>query len=1399
MKKRLNLKLVAWLLGTLLIVGVGTHFLHAYQVERNAATLRYLAEEAERDEELDRAAKYYRLFLTHEPSDTEALARYGAIQVKLAHSPKTRFAAMLILEQVVRRDPKRDEVRRQLVELAMHPQLQRFSDAKDHLVYLRGVFPKEGELQWQFGRCEHVLGKYAAAAEAYAAAIKLTPTLLDAYRDLAELQHGQLRKPADALATLGAMVSANPKQAKAWLHRGQYLRIQGSLQTDDEERQKLLVQASTDLAQAAQLAEQDADILLESAHLALARGQVPEARALLTKGAQAHAKDVRFHAAAANLEAKSERLQEAVACLRRGLNELPDNQDLLWALAHLVIQGGALEEAETIEGKLRQKGFPAPLLDCLQARLLVHKNNWLEASRRLEKLRPQLTPFPDAAIQADVLMARCYAQLGDSGQQELAYRRALGVDPLSEAASVGLGEVLLGMGEYDKAFNAFRTAAPRSARARILAAQALISRNLSQPEAQRGWEEVDRFLDQIAQASPDAAEIALLRAEVLAGKDQLAQASDHLSAAIAKHPDKVELWGARAAVLQRQEKWQEAVALLDEAEKKLGKRVELRLARARLCVQRGGDQAAQILQTLTQEAEDFQERDWQQLAKGLAQSWLRIGRKKEAAALYTRLAERDINNLSVRLALFDMALQAGQMDEVQRVLAEIRRIEGEDGTLWRLGEAWRLLRQAREAKQKPADEVRTLLTAVAARRPNASRLALAEAEWEELSGQSEKAIAKYQKAVETGERDPNVLRRLVMLLHERRRYLEADEMLQKLQQPSGQMLSSLGRVAAEIALFKQDTERAIELARKAVTADSKDYREFLWLGQMLGAANKWSEAEPVLRRAVELGEIAPATWIALVQCFVRTEQKSKAEQLLEVAKKKLPADQAPLALAQCYEILDQLDKAGELYEAARKARPTDVAVLRNLTRYALRMRRPQEAEQHLETIVKLQSKSPEEGAWAKRLLAIVSAASGNPHKARHALSLLGISGEAQLRELIAGANSEELRARAIVLASQRNRTEHRQAISILETLVRKDGRVDDRFLLAQLYETVGETRLADEQILSLLAQHAKQTTFLAFRVRSLIDRKKADQAEPYLAQLEKIRPEAYGTLQLRTRLLHAEKKTDQAVALLRKHVDDKPQSVGPVAVFLEELGQIAAAEEMYRKLVDRGEHPEHVLVLATFLGRQKRVDDALKLCATAWKKCPPEKTAGASLEILFVGQGSAEQCRQVADMMEQARTRQPNDTALLGALAAVRRLEGRFPESIALYKELVRREPADALALNNLAWLLVHRENKAKEALGLVQQAIQSAGPMATLLDTRGVIRLALGETNAAIRDLEEVVAETSSVSSLFHLAHAYHRAGQRAAATVAWQRAVAAGLRPASIDSLEMTVYQKLARELAP
>jgi Flp pilus assembly protein TadD len=94
---------------------------------------------------------------------------------------------------------------------------------------------------------------------------------------------------------------------------------------------------------------------------------------------------------------------------------------------------------------------------------------------------------------------------------------------------------------------------------------------------------------------------------------------------------------------------------------------------------------------------------------------------------------------------------------------------------------------------------------------------------------------------------------------------------------------------------------------------------------------------------------------------------------------------------------------------------------------------------------------------------------------------------------------------------------------------------------------------------------------------------------------------------------------------------------------------------------------------------------------------------------------------------------------------------------------------------NNLAFLKAHPDT-VDEARRLIDSAILELGPHPDLLDTRGLVWLAAGETNQAIIDITESVL-TPSPAKYLHLALAQLKAQHTDEARVSLEKARDLGL----------------------
>ncbi|HZU36908.1 MAG TPA: tetratricopeptide repeat protein, partial [Gemmataceae bacterium] len=527
MRRHLNLRLSACLLAIVALLGVAVHFVHGYQVKRNAATLLEQANLAKQDGNQEDEHIFLARYLGFVPNDTAVLVRYGLLLDDTARHDNKKVSwlgqAYLVYHQVLHLDPANEEVRRRVAKLALD--IRRYPDALDQLSKLLVTHPNDAELQAELGRGEEGVGDFKKAAEAYDTARKLDPTDLISYGHLAALNRQQLANPSKADRVIADMVKNNPRSAQARVMRAQYwLAFPG---TDSSALQR----AEEDLKAARQLslpqdeAEKsrvEADIMITSARVAEAKGERQEARHWLQEGLKRQPTNEALFLELVTVELKDNQLDKARDWALAGQKALPGDKNLLYSLAEVRLRRGELGEVESLLKELKTAGYDESRTGLLDATLLVAQNQWAPAAKELEDLRAQFSQSPEQASRLNMLLAQCQGALGNPDQALLAYESAVSLNPLNIPARLGLAATLQSLGRQEQAIAAYRQLldlknAPAEARLRLC--EALIVQNLRAPAKERNWNAVKAELQQAARQMPDAPAVTLLQAEVLVQED----------------------------------------------------------------------------------------------------------------------------------------------------------------------------------------------------------------------------------------------------------------------------------------------------------------------------------------------------------------------------------------------------------------------------------------------------------------------------------------------------------------------------------------------------------------------------------------------------------------------------------------------------------------------------------------------------------------------------------------------------------------------------------------------------------------------------------------------------------------------------------------------------------------
>ena len=218
---------------------------------------------------------------------------------------------------------------------------------------------------------------------------------------------------------------------------------------------------------------------------------------------------------------------------------------------------------------------------------------------------------------------------------------------------------------------------------------------------------------------------------------------------------------------------------------------------------------------------------------------------------------------------------------------------------------------------------------------------------------------------------------------------------------------------------------------------------------------------------------------------------------------------------------------------------------------------------------------------------------------------------------------------------------------------------------------------------------------------------------------------------------------------------------------------------------------------ATLLTETGRVDDAVALVRKlmdATKVPPPSTSSSAALgdsvaiavpqwdafsNYLFISNlySQANRGKEAADAANQAygvaRGAERKQIARL-TLATAQQMSGDFKAAEATLRDLLKETPGNPIALNNLGYFLLERDDRLDEAFGLIQQAVKIDPTNPSYLDSLGWAYFRLGKFVEAEKNLKEALRMDSSSGTIHeHLGDVYQKQGKLDLAKMSWSRAL--------------------------
>ncbi len=261
--------------------------------------------------------------------------------------------------------------------------------------------------------------------------------------------------------------------------------------------------------------------------------------------------------------------------------------------------------------------------------------------------------------------------------------------------------------------------------------------------------------------------------------------------------------------------------------------------------------------------------------------------------------------------------------------------------------------------------------------------------------------------------------------------------------------------------------------------------------------------------------------------------------------------------------------------------------------------------------------------------------------------------------------------------------------------------------------------------------------------------------------------------------------------------------------FYRETGDKAQALSIIRRVLTRLPDDYGFLRLeASVLADSGKVDEAVALVKSLIKKPVSTDVTGVGTgsgtisvapslyddfsNYLFISQlySQAGRGKESADAANQAYTVargvERKQIAKL-TLATAQQMSKDFAGAEATLREILKQSPGNPIALNNLGYFLLERDERIDEAFDLIQQAVKIDPTNPSYLDSLGWAYFKQGKYVEAERYLKDAARYDSGSSTIQeHLGDVYQKQGKPELSKAAWQKALTLASDAADVARLK-------------
>jgi len=1194
--------------------------------------------------------------------------------------------------------------------------------------------------------------KYKEAEKELQAVIEKYPDEISAYEALGQLSDGRPQEFSQSGEHWFQLaVKNNPQAAMAYISRGAYY-------LRHRQRDKCLA----DLGQAEKLDLSDSMTILRLATQYMNLNSLDKTKYYLAELTKKDPENAMLWPTWARYALQLNSTSEMVRVAEEGLKADPKKPwDFMPLAIDLLIQAEEYDRAMQYINKMREKEISLETLSYTEGIIAYRKGQLYEAIELFRKA----VELGNKTTKLRLLMADLLRQTGNLPSALQIMTAAATEQPNSYQVRLRYGRLLYQVGKWDEALEqskAARQLLPSGIDASLLYVRAAMKvlRQNNIEKGSRPWRELENLVLQLEINYAEVPAIKSLKFELALQSNDLQKARVTLDDIQKKRPDSIEAALTEVELLNAEDKIDQVKAKLYEIIKTYPDAIKPVSALALLCAGSGEfDQAEKIVQQA--QARMQQLTAVRQLGLLLTDIYQIQQKQDKALNVLEELAQKFPQDVSIKRQLLNYKQITKEVDKAQKLVDEIKKLEGESGWQWRFEQA-KLWFAGSDSRNKYTQIVSLLKEVLLADPGNiAGRMLLAGVY--EGSEEQRLALVVYREAYNRAPRNLGVIIPFINALQKNNEFDKADEILnstarEKLAHPS------LSGLRLQGYLRRGEWDSGINILEKLIEKDPDNEQVGLMLASLQIRQGKFDEAESLLNKIQAAQPESTATIVALIELKLKQNQPDTALKLCDKLVEKSKKSSAYIVRARTLTGLNQTDRANEDFDHAVKTEPDSAYVWMSKSDFHLFLRQQEKAT---EAILKALEIEPDNIQIQIRTLALLL---------NNSDAEMAAKGKALLEKALENhPNNSELRvikARTLLAEGARPTTE--QATDILQKITAEQPRnVDAWLLLGDLALRQNQPGKAIDLALRGLISSPRNKALLFLKARS----EGARSPRLAISTLKTLREIDPGDISIALYLADAYAATgapQEAMKLLQEQLADcrddndrRKLNIALAATAYKKGDKDKAIKELDALFKAVPEDAGPLLTQARLLRADQQWKELKGKIAYWYDQFPRGDELLVAIAADLASAKEPEGKKAAEDTLRFVLTKEDKHLGALQMLALILQTQEFTEELITLYQKILTIAPDNSIVINNLAWILCEEKNQYEQALKLARQCLDKEPDYLDLIDTRGVIYYRLAQYDKAVEDFQKCIKlyrtdNRGLVGSYFHLARTLNQLGRK-------------------------------------